>query len=127
MQISDIHSGKFSHSPKKGGMAPGCGRGLDSGKKPGDDGIRAGWDILSIITAREAGLGPLLLSPSLTLLVHPRRSGWGHGKMCLQTMRDLIWLARIWGPLGSLAGEVAATVKGSEAGEGGAPIHAKVK
>lgn len=23
-------------------MAPGCGRGLDSGKKPGDDGIRAG-------------------------------------------------------------------------------------
>ena len=33
-------------------------------------------------------------------------------------MRDLVWLARIWGPLGSLAGEVAATVKGSEAGEG---------
>lgn len=34
--------GEVLPQPREGGMAPGCGRGLDSGKKPGDDGIRAG-------------------------------------------------------------------------------------
>lgn len=98
MRISDIHSGKFSHSPEKGGWRPAVAGGWIQARN--QETMALGlvemghkWDILSIIAVREAGAEPLLLSPSLTLLVHPRQSRWGQGIMYLQTMRRDLSLA----------------------------------
>ena len=118
--------GEVLPQPREGGMAPGCGRGLDSGKKPGDDGIRAGGKGTQVghsfyNHSERSRTGTFAPPPKPITASPPQAERMGTRHKCSQTMRrDLVWLARIWGPLGSLAGEVAATVKGSEAGEGGA-------
>ena len=47
--------------------------------------------------------------------------------MFLETVRSLAWLDRIWGHLGSMAGEVAVAAKGSECRKRGCTVSCNKK
>lgn len=123
IRMNDIHLRKFSHSPEKGDGARLRPGGLDSRQETREamalglvEGTQVGHSFYN--HSERNRTGTLLPPPSLSLLVHPRRTDGDRHNVLTDNEEGLGLAGRIWGPLGSLAGEVAATVKGSEAGEG---------